>query len=144
MMIERGRREWWLFGVVGSLLALLFPAEIMAGYQYQEEREGYSLHFSLDGERLMQERSRLSIRITDPAGEAVTGLKPRVRYGMPPIKGMMPMNHKARVLQDGDHYVAEITPSMPGRWVVDLSVRIGKKRIKLKLPPFVVGGRMGM
>lgn len=73
-------------------------------------------------------KNQLKIEIVDTEGKAITDAKVRVYYSMTPMKGMSPMEYKAKAKLNGDSYVAALSIMMKGHW--DVKFKIKRKNAK--------------
>ncbi len=67
------------------------------------------------------------MRIADASGKATTDAAVSVRYFMPPMPGMAPMEYKTQAVLKGDGYSFSANIPMEGGWKAEVAVtRAGK------------------
>jgi hypothetical protein len=69
----------------------------------------------------------LSLKVVDAAGKAVTDATVNIRYFMPAMPGMAPMDFNTQAVPKGDRYSFSANVPMEGGWTAEVSVaRQGK------------------
>lgn len=111
-----------------SLLVVLFlaAAAIVLGCAkgYESERPAGDLKVILKADRypLVKGDNTITIRIVDAAGRPVTNAGVNVRYYMPPMPGMAPMDYNAQAVLKGDVYAVTANIPMEGGWKFEVSI----------------------
>jgi hypothetical protein len=67
------------------------------------------------------------VKVADAAGKAITDATVSVRYFMPPMAGMPPMEFTTQAVQKGDEYSFSANIPMEGGWKAEVSVTRGGK-----------------
>ncbi len=68
-------------------------------------------------------KNNIKVELTDAKGNALTDAKVKVYYSMTPMKGMMPMNYKAKAKLEGDSYITTLDIGMKGSWDVKFKIK---------------------
>lgn len=111
-----------------SLLVIIFLAAAVAvlgcAKGYESERPAGDLKVILKADRypLVKGDNAVAVKITDTAGKPVTNAEVNVRYYMPPMPGMPPMDYNAHAVHKGDVYVITANIPMEGGWKFEVSV----------------------
>lgn len=92
------------------------------GYDSQKKAAGLNITLKADRYPLVKGDNNLTLIVTDPAGKAVTGAKVDIRFYMPPMPGMAPMEDRIQPKQKGNEYSFSVNPAMEGGWKVDATV----------------------
>lgn len=97
------------------------------GYESQKSAGDMTVTLKADSYPLVKGDNALTITAVDPAGKAVTDAKVNVRFYMPPMPGMAPMDSTTQALARGDQYKATVNAPMEGGWKAEVSLeRPGK------------------
>ena len=97
------------------------------GYESQKTTGDLTIMLKADRYPLVKADNALSVKVTDAAGKAVTDAKVDVRYYMPPMTGMAPMEFSAPATLQGSEYSLTANTPMEGGWRVEVTVaRPGK------------------
>jgi len=100
------------------------------GYETQKSVGDLKITLSVERYPLIKGDNALIILVTDPAGKAVTDAVVNVRYYMPPMPGMAPMDYNTQAILKGDRYAFIANMPMEGGWKTEVSVtRPGKAAI---------------
>ncbi len=100
------------------------------GYESQKSVDDLTVTLSAARYPLVKGDNALSVRVTDAAGKAVTDAKVDVRYYMPPMPGMAPMEFNSQTALKGSAYTCAANTPMEGGWKVEVSVtRPGKPAV---------------
>lgn len=111
-----------------SLLVIIFLAAgvIVSGCAkgYESERPAGDLRVILKADRypLVRGDNAVTVKITDTAGKPVANADVNVRYYMPPMPGMPPMDYNTHAAKKGDVYVITANIPMEGGWKFEVSV----------------------
>lgn len=112
------------------LVVMLSAAAVFGcskGYESQKTTGDLTITLKADRYPLVKADNALSVKVTDATGKAVTDAKVEVRYYMPPMAGMAPMDFSAQTVQKGSEYSFTAKPPMEGGWRVEVMVtRPGK------------------
>ncbi len=119
---------------VSAVLAVVFALAVLAGCSkgYESGKSVGDVNITLKAERypLVKGDNALSLAVTDQAGKAITDAKVDVRFYMPPMPGMAPMESTLQAVPKGSGYSVMVNPAMEGGWKVDVTVnRTGKPAV---------------
>lgn len=79
---------------------------------------------------LVKGDNTLTVKVADSTGKAVTDAQVNVRFYMPPMPGMSPMELTSQATPKGNAYNASVNPPMEGGWKTEISVaRPGKPAV---------------
>ena len=92
------------------------------GYESQKTTGDLTIMLKADRYPLVKADNALSVKVTDAAGKAVTDAAVSVRYYMPPMSGMAPMEFSAPATLKGSEYSFTAKPPMEGGWRVEVTV----------------------
>lgn len=122
-----------------KIMMLFMGLALVAGPVYGKELATFKgagdvmIKVSLLNDPPVVGKNKVKIEVMDADGKRVTDAKVRVYYSMVPMKGMTPMEYKARAKLDGDGYIASLDIMMKGRWEMRFKVkRKGGKSINGK------------
>ena len=97
------------------------------GYESQKTADDLKVTLSIDRYPLVKGDNTLNLKVADAAGKAVTDATVNVRYYMPPMPGMAPMDFNTQAALKGDRYAFSANVPMEGGWKAEVSVvRQGK------------------
>lgn len=97
------------------------------GYESQKNAAGLNITLKAEQYPLVKGDNNLSLKLTDSSGKAVTDAKVDVRFYMPPMPGMAPMESMIQPLQKGNEYRFTVNVAMEGGWKIDaLAIQPGK------------------
>ncbi len=100
------------------------------GYESQKTADDLTVKLTVARYPLVKGDNTLTVKVTDTAGKAVTDAKVDVRYYMPPMTGMAPMDFSGQAVFKGDAYAVSANVPMEGGWKVEVSVaRPGKPAV---------------
>ncbi len=113
-----------------KIMMLLFIAVLITfsaagckkGYQTQKTAGDLTITLSAGSYPLIIGDNAMTIKITDASGKAVTDAKVGVRYYMPPMPGMAPMEYTVEGTPKGGGYGFTANIAMEGGWRVDVNV----------------------
>ncbi len=115
------------------LVAIISAALVFGcskGYEVQKSAGDLTVVLKADRYPLVKADNTLSVKVTEPAGKAVTDAKVDVRYYMPPMTGMAPMEFSAPAALKGSAYSLTANTPMEGGWKVEATVaRPGKPAV---------------
>lgn len=91
---------------------------------YESERTAGDVKITLKADRypLIKGDNTLMFRVADTAGKVLTDANVNVRYYMPSMPGMAPMDYNAQATLKGNAYVITANIPMEGGWKVEVSV----------------------
>ena len=108
--------------------ALLFGCA--KGYEMQKSAGDLKITLAVDRYPLIKGDNALTMLIADPSGKAVTDAVVIVRYFMPSMPGMAPMDYNTQAMPKGDRYAFIANVPMEGVWKTEVSVtRPGKSAV---------------
>ncbi len=93
------------------------------GYEAQQKAGDLTITLSTRNYPLVQADNTLDFTITDSDGKVVTDAKVDVRYYMPPMPGMTPMDYVSEASFKDDRYSMTAHIPMAGRWMVEVAVK---------------------
>ncbi len=95
---------------------------------YESQKSADDLTISLSATRpLVKGDNALHVKVADAAGEAVPGAQVSVRFSMPPMPGMAPMELNTQGALEGHLYTFSVNIPVEGGWKAEVSViRPGK------------------
>lgn len=112
------------------LVAIFVVAGCSKGYEAKKSVDDLSVTLKADRYPLVKGENDLSVSVADATGKTVTGTTVQVRYYMPVMPGMAPMEFNTRAVPKGDVYVFTANPPMEGGWKVEVVVtRQGKPAV---------------
>lgn len=116
----------FLIAVMGS--ALVFGCA--KGYESQKTADDLTITLSVARYPLVKGDNTLHVRVADMTGKAVTGAQASVRFYMPPMPGMAPMEFSTQGALEGHPYTFSVNVPMEGGWKAEVSVtRPGKPAV---------------
>ena len=83
---------------------------------------GLGITLTADRYPLVKGDNTLSVKVTDPTGKAVTDAKVEVRFFMPPMPGMAPMQDLIQPQLKGNEYAFTVNVAMEGGWKIETTV----------------------
>ncbi len=107
------------------LVAIISAALVFGcskGYESQKSAGDLTVALKADRYPLVKADNALSVKVTDAAGKTVTDAKVDVRYYMPPMPGMAPMEFSAPATLKGSAYSSTANMPMEGGWKVEVTV----------------------
>lgn len=110
------------------LLVFVLVAAVLAGFSfskgYESQKKAAGLNIALKADRypLIKGDNNVTLTVTDAAGKAVTDANVDIRFFMPPMPGMAPMEDRIRPKQKGNEYSFIVNPGMEGGWKVEATV----------------------
>jgi hypothetical protein len=115
---------------------IVFTAAVIAGLLVFGCSKGYekstvagdlTITLSVDRYPLVKGDNMLSVKTADSSGKPVTDAAVSVRYFMPAMPGMAPMDFNTQAMLKGDRYAFSANVPMEGGWKAEVSVtRPGK------------------
>ncbi len=92
------------------------------GYESQKKAGGLGISLKAERYPLVKGDNLLTLIVTDSAGKPVTNAKVDIRFYMPPMPGMAPMEDRAQPRLKGNEYSFTINPGMEGGWKLEATV----------------------
>jgi len=108
--------------VLIAVLAAFAIAGCTKGYETQKTAGDVTVALKAGSYPLIIGDNALTIKITDSSGKAVTDAKVSVRYYMPAMPGMAPMEYTVEAAPKGDAYSFLANIAMEGGWRADVNV----------------------
>lgn len=108
--------------VLMLVLSVAVLAGCSKGYESQKNAAGMNITLKADRYPLVKGDNTLSVKITDPSGKAVTDPKVDVRFYMPRMPGMAPMEYTIQPQLKGNEYPFTLNVAMEGGWKIDATV----------------------
>lgn len=111
----------------GVLLVSIVAAGCSKGYETKKTVDDLSVTLKADRYPLIKGDNDLSVSVADVSGKAVTDAAVQVRYYMPVMPGMAPMEFNVAALAKGGAYVCTANVPMEGGWKVDVTATLPGK-----------------
>ncbi len=115
------------------LVVVLATASVFGcskGYESQRAVDDLTVILAAGRYPLVKGDNTLTIKVADSGGKAVTATQVNVRFYMPPMPGMAPMELTLQATPKGNAYNTSVNPPMEGGWKTDISVvRPGKPAV---------------
>jgi hypothetical protein len=108
-----------------AVLALMMVFACAKGYESQKSVGDLKVTLSVERYPLVKGDNSLTVKVADAAGKAITDAAVVVRYFMPPMPGMAPMEYKTQAVMKGDGYSFSANIPMEGGWKAEVSVTRG-------------------
>ena len=108
--------------VVVVALALISVPSWAKGFENKKAAGKYDITLKADSYPLVKGNNTVTVSVADKAGKAVTNVKVKVRYYMPPMPGMAPMDYAVTPVRKGDAYAFTANIPMEGGWKVEVTV----------------------
>lgn len=116
-----------LFGLTTVAIAGLLLFGCSKGYEKKTVAGDLTITLSVDRYPLVKGDNMLSVKAADASGKPVTEAVVSVRYFMPAMPGMAPMDFNTQAALKGDQYAFSANVPMEGGWKAEVSVtRPGK------------------
>jgi hypothetical protein len=112
-----------------TVIALMLLMLLSCAKGYESQKSAGDLNIALTVERypLIKGDNFLTVKVVDAAGKSVMDAAVTVRYFMPPMPGMAPMDYTTQAVLKGNGYALSANVPMEGGWKVEVSVaRVGK------------------
>jgi hypothetical protein len=108
------------------IMAVVLAASVLAGcskgYESQKSVGELGITLKVDRYPLVKGDNTISVQIADQSGKSVTDATVNVRYYMPPMSGMAPMEFNTQAASRGGGYSFAANIPMEGGWKVDVTV----------------------
>jgi hypothetical protein len=118
------------YGIIVTLATAAVLFGCAKGYETQKSAGDLKITLSVERYPLIKGDSAMTVQVTDSSGNAVTDAVVNVRYYMPPMPGMAPMDFNTQAVLKGDRYAFTANVPMEGGWKTEVSVaRPGKPSV---------------
>ncbi len=108
-----------------AALAVLVVFGCTKGYDTKKAAGDLTIQLSAGSYPLIKGDNNLTVKVTDAAGKPLTDAKVAIKYYMPPMPGMAPMDYQAQAIPAGDAYKFTANIPMEGGWRVDVTAARG-------------------
>ncbi|HEX9022039.1 MAG TPA: FixH family protein [Nitrospirota bacterium] len=99
-------------------------------YESQKSADDLKITLSVERYPLVKGDNALAVKVSDSFGNPVADATVTVRYFMPPMPGMAPMDYNTQAMLKGGVYVFSANIPMEGGWKAEVSVaRPGKPAV---------------
>jgi hypothetical protein len=116
-----------LIAFAAAVIAGLLLFGCSKGYEKSTVAGDLTITLSVDRYPLVKGDNMLSVKAADSSGKPVTDAAVSVRYFMPAMPGMAPMDFNTQAMLKGDRYAFSANVPMEGGWKAEVSVtRPGK------------------
>lgn len=95
------------------------------GYETQKTAGDVTVTLSAGSYPLVKGDNALKVKLADSSGKPVTDAKMDVRYYMPAMPGMAPMEYTTQTMPSGNAYAFNANIPMEGGWRVDVTTNRG-------------------
>jgi hypothetical protein len=92
------------------------------GYESQKTSEDLKITLSVDRYPLVKGDNDIKVKVTDSSGKTAANAVVSVRYFMPPMPGMAPMDFSTQAFFQGDRYGFVANIPMEGGWKAEVTV----------------------
>lgn len=92
------------------------------GYETKKTVGDLTIALNAPAYPLVKGDNSMAVKVTDALGKVIADAKVDVRYYMPPMPGMAPMEYTTQATPKGDAYSFNANIPMEGGWKVDVSV----------------------
>lgn len=114
-------------GLTAVVIAVLVLFGCSKGYEKKKVAGDLAITLSVDRYPLVKGDNMLSVKVADASDKPVTDAMVSVRYFMPAMPGMAPMDFNTQAALKGDQYAFSANMPMEGGWKAEVSVvRPGK------------------
>ncbi len=108
-----------------AALTVLVVFGCTKGYETKKAAGDLTIQLSAGSYPLIKGDNNLTVKVTDAAGKPLTDAKVAIKYYMPPMPGMAPMDYQAQAIPAGDAYKFTANIPMEGGWRVDVTAARG-------------------
>ncbi|EKE03952.1 MAG: hypothetical protein ACD_20C00124G0004 [uncultured bacterium] len=122
-------KKFTIFTLFFALIAVV----TMTGCQknaYQATRTAgdYTVNMQINHNPPIAAENLLTLDIKDKSGNKVTDANVVVRFSMPPMPGMPPMDHQVDAVLSGQAYKATVDLHMAGPWNIEAGIQRGNTK----------------
>lgn len=111
--------------VVVALISMGVIFGCTKGYETQKTAGDVKITLSAGSYPLVKGDNSLTVKLADSSGKSVTDAKVDVRYYMPAMPGMAPMEYTTQAMLSSNTYELKANIPMEGGWRVDVTVNRG-------------------
>ncbi len=117
-----------MFRGISKALLIILAVSVLPGffwskgYESQKSVGGNTVTLKAEKYPLIKGDNAISIEVADKAKKPATDAKLKVRYFMPPMPGMAPMEYAVEPARKGDAYSFTANIPMEGVWKVEVTV----------------------
>lgn len=108
------------------IMAVVLAASVLAGcskgYESQKRVGDMGITLKVDRYPLVKGDNTLSVQVAEQGGKVVTDATVNVRYYMPPMSGMAPMEFNTQAALKSGGYSFAVNIPMEGGWKVEVTV----------------------
>lgn len=104
------------------IAALTTAVGCTKGYESRKTSGDLTIALTAAAYPLVKGDNNMAIKVTDASGKPVTSAKVDVRYYMPPMPGMAPMDYTTQASLKGDSHAFIANIAMEGGWRIDATV----------------------
>jgi len=108
-----------------ALISLVVVFGCTKGYETQKTTGDVTITLSAGSYPLVKGDNTLTVKLADASGKSVTDARVDVRYYMPAMPGMAPMEYSTQAMQSGNTYAFKANIPMEGGWRVDVITNRG-------------------
>jgi hypothetical protein len=108
-----------------AVLTVMVVFGCTKGYETRKTAGDLTVLLSAGSYPLVKGNNNLTVKLSDATGKAVTDAKVDIRYYMPPMPGMAPMEYQTQAMPSGDAYKFTANIPMEGGWRVDVTTNRG-------------------
>ncbi len=105
-----------------AVVAAIVVLGCTKGYESEKTVDDLTVRLTVGRYPLVKGDNTLTVKVADAVGKAVTDAKVDIRYYMPPMPGMAPMDFSGQAVPKGDAYAVSANVPMEGGWKVEVSV----------------------
>ena len=110
-----------------AFAAITLVSGCSKGYESRKSAGDLAITLSIERYPLVKGDNALNVQVLDASGKPLTDATVSVRYYMPPMPGMAPMEFTTQAMPKGNAYALSANVPMEGGWKADVSVaRPGK------------------
>jgi hypothetical protein len=113
--------------VLVFLLSVAVFGGCSKGYESQKNADGLNITLRANRYPLVKGDNNLSVTVKDSSGKKVTEAKVDIRFYMPPMPGMAPMESSIQPQLKGSEYPFTVNVAMEGGWKIDATVTLPGK-----------------
>jgi hypothetical protein len=115
------------FAILLACAAITLVFGCSKGYESRKSSGDLTITLSIERYPLVKGDNALNVQVLDASGKPVTDAMVIVRYYMPSMPGMAPMEYSTQAMLKGNAYSFSANVPMEGGWKADVSVaRPGK------------------
>jgi nitrogen fixation protein FixH len=108
------------------IMVVVLAASVLVGcskgYESQKRVGDMGITLKVDRYPLVKGDNALSVQVAEQGGKTVTDATVNVRYSMPPMSGMAPMEFNTQAAPKGGGYSFAANIPMEGGWKVEVTV----------------------